>query len=673
MSCIRKIVLGIIILNLCLLGLLPATAVQAQDHYKPCTAMADIKFTVEITNVSDSSLTSTPFAPGVWALHPLFHAGMADWGAGLENLAEDGNPAPLADSLASWGVQHGVFNTPRGKDGPGPLLPGDTYAFTVTASKYGPNLSFALMFVQSNDWFIGTGGNGLALLNDMGGVHAGGDITDQLYLWDAGTEADEPIGEGENQAPRQAGPNTGPADENNTVRLVTGDDVPAVSDLVQVTLTRARPTIFDVTIQNISGDSDYPTPFAPGLFVAHTDPEVFYLEGHPALFFEGRPDLGAGLEALAEDGNPGILHMSVATSGRMVMPVFTDKFGIFNTPVGTDGPGPLLPDSAYAFTVTADPDTPHLSLALMFVQSNDWFAATPAQGISLFEADGTPISGTISMGLYDAGTEEDEAFAEGANQAPRQAGPNTGPADDDNTVRKVEMIDANELLHVTVTPRTVQTFQVSVANISEGAPLAPGVAVSHHACDAIFSTGMPDRGLGLEALAEDGHPGTLSATLQSQGLSTARVVNQTVGADEPGPLLPGTTYEFTMEVHPAESSLSLAFMYVLSNDLFVGTSGAGIDLWDAHGQPISGDVTEHLNLWDAGTEANQAPGEGSDQPLMQSCPNTGPADANTAVRPVSGEYTVHGQTIMAESDGYDYPAVSDLVTVTVTPVDTETE
>ena len=42
------------------------------------------------------------------------------------------------------------------------------------------------------------------------------DITPQLYVWDLGTEVNEPFGEGENQATRQSAPNTG-VDENGVV------------------------------------------------------------------------------------------------------------------------------------------------------------------------------------------------------------------------------------------------------------------------------------------------------------------------------------------------------------------------------------------------------------------------------------------------------------------------
>jgi hypothetical protein len=292
----------------------------------------------------------------------------------------------------------------------------------------------------------------------------------------------------------------------------------------------------------------------------------------------------------------------------------------------------------------------------MFVQSNDWFVATADNGMVLFDIDGNPVSGSVPVYLWDAGTEEDEPVGEGPNQAPRQSGANTGPEDDDNTVRLVDDMDADELVAVTITPRQARHFQVSITNVSADRPIAPGVVVPHCVCDPLFTEGRPDRGQGLESLAEDGNPSGLAEVLALQALPV-QVLNTPVGADAPGPLLPGQTYQTTVFLEPSEPNLSLAFMYVLSNDLFLGSPAGGITLWDEMGNPVSGDVTSSIYLWDAGTEHNQPPGEGDSQPLMQGAPDTGDADMDNTVRLVN--------------DGYDYPAVADLIKVVVTPIEPE--
>ncbi len=208
-----------------------------------------IGFTVRIENISTAETLITsdgtvpvPLAPGVWVLHqdsaPLFLGGEADRGQGLEGIAEDGTPAQLAEYLAGNMMEggFGVFNTPVGADGPGPLLPGGVYEFSFEA-KPGYFLSFATMFVQSNDLFYAPAEEGIALFDSMGEAISG-DITDLVLLWDGGTEVDEEPGTGANQAPRQAGPDVG-ADENGVVTLVLGDERPNTDGpVIRVTIVQ---------------------------------------------------------------------------------------------------------------------------------------------------------------------------------------------------------------------------------------------------------------------------------------------------------------------------------------------------------------------------------------------------------------------------------------------------
>ena len=180
----------------------------------------------------------TVLAPGAWVAQrggmPFFTDGQPDRGAGLEALAEDGTPAELAANLLT---NSGIFNTPVGADSPGPLTPDNAYEFSFVA-RPGDRLSFATMYVQSNDLFLAPGETGIALFTDDQPIS--GDITAQIDLWDAGTEVNEEPGVGENQAPRQAGANTG-ADEGGVVRLVDdGFTYPAVADIVRITITSIR-------------------------------------------------------------------------------------------------------------------------------------------------------------------------------------------------------------------------------------------------------------------------------------------------------------------------------------------------------------------------------------------------------------------------------------------------
>jgi hypothetical protein len=367
----------------------------------------------------------------------------------------------------------GVFNTPIGASEPGPLVPGGTYESTFNAAP-GDRLSFASMFVQSNDWFIAPDSAGIALFNEDGSPVTG-DVTDQILLWDSGTEVNQEPGLGADQPLQQAGPNTGAADPDNTVRLVSDEfgNLPAVNELVKVTLDSPAPNQFVLRIENISAEdiltssdgSNHPAPFAPGVWVVHT--------AENPLFTAGAPDFGQGLEALAEDGDPAALATALASETGLITPfapgvwviqtavdpLFTvgqidrgqglealaedgdpaglaealanqsgvSQVGVFNTPAGADGAGPLLPGNAYEFTVEAVPGD-NLSFATMFVQSNDLFYGPDGNGIALFEANGTPVTGDVTdqVALWDAGTEVNQIPGFGLDQAPRQSGPDTG-------------------------------------------------------------------------------------------------------------------------------------------------------------------------------------------------------------------------------------------------------
>ncbi len=203
---------------------------------------AHVTFKVSIENITGDNDLMSPFAPGFWAVQkknsaPIFYPGQPDYGNGLEALAEDGNPSIIAGSLENHPKirTFGVFNTPVDAAAPGPIFPGETYEFTFTA-KHNDYLNFATMFVQSNDLFVGPNSQGIALFKNKN-TPINGDITGYLSLWDAGTEVNQEPGTGDNQAPRQMGPNQGP-DENGVVQLVDDQYTYAdVTDMIRVTIT----------------------------------------------------------------------------------------------------------------------------------------------------------------------------------------------------------------------------------------------------------------------------------------------------------------------------------------------------------------------------------------------------------------------------------------------------
>lgn len=395
-------------------------------------------------------------------------------------------------------IKSGVFNTPVGASKAEPIGPGQSFEFDFTAP-VGARLSLATMFAQSNDWFYSTGEDGMPLYKSDGSKITG-DVTNQIMLYDAGTEADQEPGTGSNQAPRQPAPNTGPADPNPNVRLVSDSNIPAPNQIIKVTLmSDGTPYGFKVQIQNVSNSMTLKTsqgsvavPLSPGVWLVH-DPSQKDL-----LFKVGQPDYGKGLESLAEDGNPTTLGKYLATMTGITVPlspgvfavypgtnpIFTegqkamsngleslaedgnpaelstyltsdkkiDEQGLFDTPVGASSKGILTPGHSFTFSFDAKPGD-KLTFATMYAQSNDWFYSPSNNGISLF-TNGVPINGDITSQVYlwDAGTEANEEVGIGSNQAPRQPAPNTGPADPNPKVRMVGESMYPKVLKVTITP-----------------------------------------------------------------------------------------------------------------------------------------------------------------------------------------------------------------------------
>ena len=207
---------------------------------------AKANFTVRIANVSSPEGIGTvdgkkyPFAlsPGLYVITNKKAGFFKDGGrasAGLEAQAEDGNPDVLAKSLLTTvgSIRLGVFNTPEGASMPAPILPGGSYEFSFVATE-GMKLNFIAMFGQSNDLFYAPG-SAIDLFEN--GQPLSGDISNLLTLWDAGTEVNQAPGVGDQQAPRQSGPNTGTAEKGRVRMVKDGFTYPATTDVLKVTIT----------------------------------------------------------------------------------------------------------------------------------------------------------------------------------------------------------------------------------------------------------------------------------------------------------------------------------------------------------------------------------------------------------------------------------------------------
>jgi hypothetical protein len=210
---------------------------------------------------------------------------------------------------------------------------------------------------------------------------------------------------------------------------------------------------------------------------------------------------------------------------------------------------------------------------------------------------------------------------------------------------------------VTFTVRVENVSTTSTLKLSNGmtapAPTAPLLWTITDDGNPLFTVGQPDRGHGLERLAEDGNPGVLADYIAAniKSIVHSGVVTVPSGDKAAGPITPGKAYEFTVMAAPGQR-LTLAMMFGQSNDLFYAPDAKAIALFDAKGQPLTTDITSQLQLWDAGTEVNEEPGLGANQAPRQAAPNTG--------------MTEKGKIVLVK-DQYRYPSIREVVRVSVKP------
>ena len=173
--------------------------------------------------------------------------------------------------------------------------------------------------------------------------------------------------------------------------------------------------------------------------------------------------------------------------------------------------------------------------------------------------------------------------------------------------------------------------------------LAALCAVFTNGCgDDDDSTPTPDAGSTDGGTTADGSTGSTDFTLTIENVGTrfpyqaSGVFNTPTGASAPGPIMTNGSYEWTFTAARAyptfmdETRLSFATMLVGSNDLFFAPAATGMPLFDDTGMPIVGDRTAEVEVWDAGTEADEAlGGSTANRP-----PNAGvgPVDPTATVR-----------------------------------------
>jgi len=368
----------------------------------------------------------------------------------------------------------------------------------------------------------------------------------------------------------------------------------------------------------------------------------------------------------------------------------------------------------------------------MMGNSNDWFLAPEdSAGINLFaNGNGAALNGVDiadQLVLFDLGTEADNMPQ---NFPP--AGANVGPNDPNPLARVQNRQGRNGATYITAVvnyePAADPTqgtgyFTLTIRPIANMLPnpnvapssqngfvATPGIVVLHTQPDPVFTLGEADRGVGLEAIAEDGNPDELAAWFRETGstgaplrlassLSTispglvyafnstsdplvlqGQVNSSTNGLEqlaedgnnqvavayleqlglpvaasqETTPVGPGESLNFTLEV-PSGQDFKFGFstMLVATNDWFISYNNAGFPLWDANNNPVSGvGASSKSYLYDLGTEEDQAVGFGNNQSLRQLGPNTGAIDGNNQIRRVGSiDDTQFGKGIIESSAG----------------------
>ena len=356
------------------------------------------------------------------------------------------------------------------------------------------------------------------------------------------------------------------------------------------------------------------------------------------------------------------------------------------------GDGPLTTTGAYHEVSFKATKGTYLSFANMFAQSNDWFFGTDSKGIKLWDGD-TPKTGDISsyIGVYDAGSEQDEAFLTDFPStiytAPRQSAPNSGPADSNNVVRNTGRNILNYMTAYLSYDAATKYFKLKIVKANREAAhnpafITPGILVVHTQDNALYEVGAPLKSNGFEGLAEDGSPaaiynwftetGSTGAPLRlssswsvlSPGvayvhngeqsplftngspITTANGLEELAEDGDPSisydylnamenvtavrnsaPAAPGEALTFEIEALPGQR-LNFATMFISSNDWFVANNQAGIELFNEDGSAKSEFNVNKNYLYDSGTEEDQVVGFGNGQPMNGNVSVADDADAN---------------------------------------------
>ena len=355
------------------------------------------------------------------------------------------------------------------------------------------------------------------------------------------------------------------------------------------------------------------------------------------------------------------------------------------------GSAPVQPGNSMSFSFLAPMGT-RLSFANMFGKSSDWFYALPDTGISLWSSGGVALTGDITslVTLWDAGTRLNQPIDSVKMDIA-----------DTNTMVRSLMIpgyETDSIMTISITPKMIDaltdSFTVTINVLSTSVtPVSPGIWAVHASGKPLFEAGMADKGRGLKTLAQTGNPGDLfswitpllgvatplspivvvlsdkDTVIFDSGMVAGKGLKYLAEDGNPTPLddslkargfstmvigtsvlLPGSSSSFSFSLAQGQKVYFVS-MYGQSNDVFFGTASHGLNLWPTGQSLLTGDITDSIMLWDAGTEVHEYPGFGPNQAPRESAPGAGIQES----LPVS-----------ALNDGYVYGQLNKLISVMCT-------
>lgn len=187
-------------------------------------------------------------------------------------------------------------------------------------------------------------------------------------------------------------------------------------------------------------------------------------------------------------------------------------------------------------------------------------------------------------------------------------------------------------------------------------PLSPGAYAVYMGDNPMFHVDQPANNA-TARIAEDGFPMMKAMDLKNNSKVSMSGTFDSPGGPDMGPaLFAGEVSTFTVTAKPGDR-LQLQTMFVQSNDWFYAFGDNGLALFNGN-SPVSGDMTDKLVLYDAGTETDTAPGTGPYQKPVQDplATNVRPDDTVNRIKENNDRHP-----------GFTIPAKNMVIRITITP------